>query len=130
MIGHILVIDDNPINLKLASEILLAAGYAVETAVDAERAQELLTHLLPDLILMDIALPGMDGLRLTRIIKTDPRLTQVPIIALTAYAMRGDEQKAKDAGCDGYITKPIDTRQFIAEVSRILQAAQSRRLKP
>jgi CheY-like chemotaxis protein len=130
MNGHILIVDDNPINLKLASEILLASGYTVDEAINADQAQELLVTVLPDLILMDIALPGMDGLSLTRIIKADARLGHVPIIALTAFAMQGDDRKAADAGCDGYITKPIDTRKFVAQVSSILEAARTRQRPP
>jgi CheY-like chemotaxis protein len=130
MSGHILVVDDNPINLKLASEILLAGGYTVDGAVDAEHAQELLMTVVPDLVLMDIALPGMDGLALTRIIKADARLKAVPVVALTAYAMRGDDAKALDAGCDGYITKPIDTRALVERVSAIINEARARLRKP
>jgi CheY-like chemotaxis protein len=121
----VLIVDDHPINLKLASEVLLASDYEVVVAADAEQAQQLLTTLVPDLILMDIALPGMDGLALTKIIKADPRLRRVPVVALTAYAMRGDELKASDAGCDGYITKPIDTRSLVEQVRALIDAAQA-----
>ena len=130
MMGHVLIVDDNPINLKLASEILHAGGYTVDRAVDAEQAQVLLAALSPDLILMDIGLPGMDGLGLTRIIKADVRLRHVPVVAFTAFAMRGDDRKAADAGCDGYITKPIDTRRFVEQVSAILAAARARPRDP
>ena len=126
MSGHILIVDDNPINLKLASEVLLAGGYTVAVAVDAEDAQRLLAVCCPDLILMDIALPGMDGLSLTRIIKADPRLRQIPVVALTAYAMRGDDLKAAEAGCEGYITKPIDTRTLVSQVAEVICAARGR----
>lgn len=112
----ILIVDDNPINLKLASRILEFEGFDVELAEDAEHAQEILASSIPNLILMDIALPGMDGLTLTRLLKADPRTRSVPIVALTAFAMRGDEEKALEAGCDGYITKPIDTRKFPQQV--------------
>jgi CheY-like chemotaxis protein len=124
--GLILVVDDNPINLKLAEEILLSGGYTVVRAADAEQARHLLTTLLPDLIMMDIALPGMDGLSLTRIIKSDVRLRHIPVVALTAYAMRGDDLKAAEAGCDGYITKPIDTRVLVDQVSAIIRASRLR----
>lgn len=117
----VLVVDDNPINLKLASEVLEFEGYLVEGAEDAERAQEMLKRSLPDLILMDIALPGMDGLTLTRKLKADERTRHIRILALTAFAMKGDEQKAREAGCDGYITKPIDTRNLPLQVAEILQ---------
>jgi CheY-like chemotaxis protein len=126
MKGLVLIVDDHPINLKLASEVLLAGDYRVVVAADAEQAQQLLTTLVPDLILMDIALPGMDGLSLTKIIKKDVRLCHVPVVALTAYAMRGDELKASDAGCDAYITKPIDTRSLVEQVSVIIDAARAR----
>jgi CheY-like chemotaxis protein len=125
MKGLVLIVDDHPINLKLASEVLLASDYKVVVAADAEQAQYLLTTLVPDLILMDIALPGMDGLTLTKIIKADARLRHVPVVALTAYAMRGDELKAFDAGCDGYITKPIDTRSLVDQVSALIDAART-----
>jgi CheY-like chemotaxis protein len=106
----ILVVDDNPTNLKLISDVLEFEGYIVLQAVDAEQAQVVLGSISPDLILMDIALPGMDGLTLTRKLKADPRTRTIRIVALTAFAMVGDEKKARDAGCDGYITKPINTR--------------------
>lgn len=122
----ILVVDDNPTNLKLASALLQSEGHEVVPAGDAEQAQALLSERVPDLILMDIALPGMDGLELTRRLKADPRLRHVPVIALTAFAMKGDEQKARDAGCDGYITKPIDTRAMPALVRQALQQAAQR----
>lgn len=117
----ILIVDDNPTNLKLASQVLECEGYLIEAAEDAERAQEILRHSMPDLILMDIALPGMDGLTLTRLLKANPAYQHIRIVALTAFAMKGDEQKARDAGCDGYITKPIDTRKLSVQVGEILQ---------
>ena len=126
MKGLVLIVDDHPINLKLASEVLLASNYKVVVAADAEQAQHLLTTLVPDLILMDIALPGMDGLTLTKLIKADARLRHIPVVALTAYAMRGDELKASDAGCDGYITKPIDTRSLVGQVSALIDVARAR----
>lgn len=117
---RILVVDDNPTNLKLVSDLLAFDGFEVLKAMDAEEAQVVLTVVLPDLILMDIALPGMDGLTLTRLLKAEARTRHIRIVALTAFAMKGDEQKALDAGCDGYITKPIDTRGLPGEVARIL----------
>jgi CheY-like chemotaxis protein len=126
----VLIVDDNPVNLKLASEVLLAGDYRVVGAADAEMAQRLLSAVVPDLILMDIALPGLDGLSLTKLIKADERLRHVPVVALTAYAMRGDDLKAAAAGCDGYITKPIDTRLLAKQVASIIEAAQARPRKP
>jgi len=121
---RILIIDDNPVNLRLASDVLEAADFDIIQAVDAEQAQRILINVIPDLILMDIALPGMDGLTFTRKLKADSRLRPVPIVALTASAMKGDDRKAIDAGCAGYITKPIDTREFPRLVRSFLLAAQ------
>jgi CheY-like chemotaxis protein len=104
----ILIVDDNPINLKLARVILASEGYVVKTADDAEQALAALQDFEPALILMDLQLPGMDGLTLTRQLRRDPRWSSTWIVALTAYAMKGDEAKALAAGCDGYLTKPID----------------------
>ena len=108
----IFIIDDHPVNLELAKVLLTLEGYDVHTAGDAESALLLLPDLRPDLILMDIQLPGMDGLELARRLKADPLHKHARIVALTAYAMKGDEEKALAAGCDGYLSKPIDTRTF------------------
>jgi CheY-like chemotaxis protein len=120
MKARILIVDDNPTNLKLASDVLMSEGFAVEMAQDADEARMLLGRRLPDLILMDIALPGMDGLTLTRLLKAESRFALVPIVALTASAMRGDEEKALAAGCAGYITKPINTRTFGRQIRELL----------
>jgi CheY-like chemotaxis protein len=124
--AQILVVDDNVVNLKLAAAVLMSSGHAVLRAADADEAQQLLAHIVPDLILMDIALPGMDGLTLTRRLKADPRLARVPVLALTAFAMKGDDAKAREAGCDGYITKPIDTRALPRLIEQVLQQAGQR----
>jgi len=116
----ILIVDDNPTNLKLARVVLAAEGYEVRVAVDAEEALTILDGFHPRLILMDLQLPGMDGLTLTRRLKGDPATSGVAILALTAYAMKGDEEKARQAGCDGYITKPIDTRTLPAVIAGVL----------
>jgi CheY-like chemotaxis protein len=121
MSACILIIDDNPTNLKLAADVLAMEGYAIETAVDAEKAEEILKRTKPDLILMDIALPGMDGLTLTRKLRANDVLKELPVIAMTAFAMKGDEQKALDAGCDSYITKPLDTRKLPQQVAAFLR---------
>jgi two-component system cell cycle response regulator DivK len=104
----ILIVDDNATNLKLARVLLQGEGYDVRTAADAEDALRLLSTFKPRLILMDIQLPGMDGLELTRRLKADVDTRDIVILALTASAMKGDEEKARAAGCDGYIAKPID----------------------
>jgi CheY-like chemotaxis protein len=120
MTPRILVVDDNPLNIKLVADVLGSEGFTVERAQDALQAQAILKHSLPDLILMDIALPGMDGLTLTRLLKADARLSHIPVVALTASAMKGDDKKALAAGCAGYITKPIDTRDFARQVRSFL----------
>jgi len=124
MSRHVLIIDDNPTNLKLAAQVLEIEGYRVNLAIDAEHALEILDNAIPDVILMDIALPGMDGLSLTRKLRTDARLQHIPVIAMTAFAMKGDEQRAIGAGCEGYITKPIDTRRFAQQLEACLQEAR------
>ena len=121
--GTILVVDDHPTNLKLCKVMLSVDGYEVHTAADAEEALVLLGTVHPGLILMDLQLPGLDGLELTRRLKADPATRDIVIVALTAYAMKGDEQKALDAGCDGYLAKPIDTRLLAATVAKYLAQA-------
>jgi CheY-like chemotaxis protein len=118
----ILIVDDNAVNLKLARVVLEAAGYDVRTAIDAGATLRLLDGWRPQLVLMDIQLPDMDGLTLTRRLKQDERYRGIRIVALTAYAMKGDEAKALAAGCDGYITKPIDVDALVAAVAAELAA--------
>ncbi len=112
----ILIVDDTPVNLKLTRILLVNEGYKVLTAASAEEALELLRSFHPSLVLADIQLPGMDGLEFTRRVKLDAATRDIMVIALTAFATKGDEQKAIDAGCDGYITKPIDTRSLGARI--------------
>lgn len=116
----ILVVDDNPINLKLAGDLLELEAFEVRRAADAESALEMIRNKHPDLILMDVALPGMDGLTLTRVLKESPGTEHIVIVALTAFAMKGDHEKILAAGCDTYITKPINTRSFPDQVKQIL----------
>jgi CheY-like chemotaxis protein len=116
----ILIVDDNPSNTKLLAFLLGSKGYEVRTAANADEALATLAEWKPRLILMDIQLPGMDGLTLTRQLKADPATSAIPIIAATAYAMKGDEERARAAGCDGYFTKPIDTRQLPVDIARFL----------
>lgn len=121
--GHcILIVDDNQMNLKLVRVVLSGEGYEVRTAADAEEALGVLEQWHPSLILMDIQLPGMDGLQLTRRLKAAAATREILIVAITAYAMKGDEQKALAAGCDGYLTKPIDTRILPDVVARYLSS--------
>ena len=123
----ILIVDDNLANLKLARVLLSVDGYDIRTAASAEEALTVLDRFHPRLILMDLQLPGIDGLELTRMLKADPARRSVIVLALTAYAMKGDAEKAFAAGCDGYITKPIDPDDFSAEVKRHLFATANSR---
>ncbi|MCW3122690.1 MAG: response regulator [Flavipsychrobacter sp.] len=117
----IMIVEDNPINLKLARVLLEMDGFEVFACMDAESAQESLKEVRPDVILMDVALPEMDGLELTRILKADEKMKDIKIIALTAFAMKTDKDKVMAAGCDGYITKPIDTRKFTEQILELLK---------
>ena len=108
----ILVVEDNKMNLELVSDILTAHGYEVIQASEGHQALDLARTHLPDLILMDIQLPEMDGLEVTRRLKSDPGTSGIGIVALTAHAMRGDKERAQAAGCAGYIAKPIDIHEF------------------
>ena len=122
----ILVVDDNLLNRKLAGDLLEMEGHEVHQCDDAAEALDWLARgRTPDLVLMDISLPGMDGLTLTRQLKAEPRYAHMPVVAMTAFAMKGDEQKALDAGCSGYITKPVDTRRLPAQVAEYIAAAKS-----
>jgi len=117
---RILIIEDNPTNMKLASSLLKNRGYTVLEANDAEVGLRLANAEPPDLILMDIQLPGMDGLTATRSLKDNPYTCNIPIIALTAFAMKGDEQKILEAGCDAYIAKPLRYKDFLKTVESFL----------
>ncbi len=118
--ASVLIVDDNPLNLKLVRVLLAVEGYDVRTATDSDEALAVLAAFHPRLILMDIQLPGMDGLELTRRLKADPASSDICIIAITAFAMKGDEERARAAGCDDYIAKPIDTRALPGIVARHL----------
>ena len=113
----ILVVEDNPSNLKLTSFVLEQAGHAVISAVDAEAGLRLARDRRPDLILMDIQLPGMDGLAAVGLLKQDVATQAIPVIALTALAMSGDEARIRSAGCADYIAKPIRYREVLATVA-------------
>ena len=118
--GRILLVEDNPQNRRLAQFLLKSKGYIVYEATTGEQALELARTQRPDLILMDLQLPGLDGFAVTRMLKTDAATRDIPVVAMTAYAMKGDREKALAEGCDGYIAKPIDTREFPMTVRRYL----------
>jgi CheY-like chemotaxis protein len=121
----ILLVEDNPVNRRLAEFLLRSQGYRVREALTAEEAFEILKTDRPDLILMDLQLPGMDGLQAVRQLKQDPAMQDIPVVAVTSYAMKGDREKAREAGCAGYVTKPIDKATLIEEIAT--QLAKSRR---
>ena len=127
---QILVVEDNALNLELVSDLLEANDLVVHHARTAEEAFRLARELLPDLILMDVSLPGLDGLAATKALRAEPATRHLTIIALTAHAMKGDEELALKAGCDGYLAKPIDTRTFVNQVAGFIAAANSRQTKP
>jgi len=112
----ILVVEDNPTNMKLSTFLLESADYTVLAATNAEIGLTLAREARPDLILMDIQLPGMDGLEATALLKADEATRGIPVIALTALAMKGDEERILAAGCDGYIAKPLDYKDFLATI--------------
>lgn len=116
----ILVVDDNPQNCKLLSFLLSDHGYSVRLAANADEALAAIAAQTPRLILMDVQLPGMDGLTLTRKLKADPQTRGIFVVALTASAMKGDEERAREAGCDAYVTKPIDTRSLPDKIAEYL----------
>jgi CheY-like chemotaxis protein len=123
---RLLVVDDNATNMKLLRVLLMTEGYEVRTAVDAKEALAILGSFRPQLILMDVQLPGMSGLELTQQLKADPAMRDIIVLAVTAYAMKGDEERARAAGCDGYLSKPIDTRTLATTVAKHLSAAHPR----
>ncbi len=127
---RILVVEDNLLNLELVTDLLEVAGFIVCPAQTAEEGLRAARELSPDLIFMDLSLPGLDGLAATRALRDDPATRHLTIIALTAHAMKGDDASALRAGCNGYLTKPIDTRTFAAKVAAFIAAADSRLTEP
>ncbi len=115
--AKVLVVEDNAANMALATFLLQSAGHTVLSATDAEAGLTLARAEQPNLILMDIQLPGIDGLAATRLLKSDPLTRTIPVIALTALAMKGDEERIRAAGCDGYIAKPLAYKDFLAVIS-------------
>jgi len=118
------VVEDNLMNLELVSDVLEAHGYQVLQADTGQKALEIADRDQPDLVLMDIQLPEMDGLEVTRLLKKNERTSHISVIALTAHAMRGDEERAREAGCSGYIAKPINTREFASVIAGYLGKPQ------
>jgi two-component system cell cycle response regulator DivK len=115
--AKVLIIEDNPTNMTLAIFLLQSAGHTVLSATDAESGMTLAHDEQPNLILMDIQLPGLDGLQATVLLKRDPATSAIPVIALTALAMKGDEERIRAAGCDGYIAKPMRYQEFLSTIT-------------
>jgi two-component system, cell cycle response regulator DivK len=124
MMARVLVVEDNASNMTLATFLLKSAGHTVLPATDAEAGLAIARAEQPDLVLMDIQLPGMDGLEATALLKADPATAALPVIALTALAMKGDEERIRAAGCDGYIAKPMRYAEFLTTVAKFLQAGE------
>jgi two-component system, cell cycle response regulator DivK len=122
-VATILIVEDNATNMKLSTFLLESANYTVLTATNAETGLTFAREEHPDLILMDIQLPGMDGLEATSLLKGDEATRDIPVIALTALAMKGDEERILAAGCNGYIAKPLDYKDFLAVVAATLAKA-------
>lgn len=125
----ILIIEDDELNQKLVKEILRVGNYKAIEALDAETGIELARRHKPDLILMDIHLPKMDGFSATKLIKSDEDLKQLPIVALTALAMPDDREKAREAGCDGYVTKPFRFQDLLKTINRLLDSSDRDNIK-
>jgi len=121
----VLVVEDNESNMKVVTDLLVAFGYDVIQSFSAEEAIQRAEPEHPSLILMDISLPGMDGLTATKVLKNNPATAHIPVVALTAHAMKDDEARAREAGCDAYILKPIDTRSFCSNLSALIKSKGS-----
>jgi two-component system cell cycle response regulator DivK len=122
----LLIVDDIPMNISLARAVLEADGFVVDGATDAAEAMQKVFRFLPEVILMDIQMPGMDGLKLASILRATEATEHIVVIAFTAYAMRGDEEKMRMMGCDGYLSKPIEVKTFAADVRAEMAAAAAR----
>jgi len=130
MAEKILIVEDNPRNMRLFSMILKAAGYTLLEAADGDEALAKAVQEHPDLILMDVQLPGLSGLDVTRRLRQMPGFERVPIIAISAYAMKGDRERIIEAGCDTYLSKPVNTRELPAVVAAMLADRESERPTP
>jgi two-component system cell cycle response regulator DivK len=120
--GLILLVEDDALSLKLMKDVLEAQGYQVARATNGPEGLAAAREHLPDLVVMDIGLPGMDGVEVTRTLKADASVGAIPVLAVSAYAMPGDEARMREAGCDGFMTKPLRFAEFVAEVDRLLAA--------
>ncbi len=121
---RVLMAEDSPVNRELLREILESRGYQVDEAVDGEEALEKMGRSRPDILLLDIGMPKLDGFGVIQRVRQDPSLANLPVLAVTAYAMRGDREKGLDAGFDGYLSKPVNARSLFAEMERVLSKSQ------
>lgn len=119
-VKRVLIVEDNDLNMKLFRDLLLAHGYEVSHTRSGHEALKLARDVLPDLVLMDMQLPEVSGLEVTQWFKSDPDLRKIPVIAITAFAMKGDEEKIRNGGCDDYLAKPISITKFIATIQRYI----------
>lgn len=126
----VLIVEDNPTNMKLASLLLTKGGHTVMCAIDAESGLALARSKLPDLILMDLQLPGMDGISATAILKRESATAAIPVIAVTALALKADEDQSRSAGCDAYIVKPLRYKELFAEIDAQLARARANKASP
>ena len=126
----ILIVEDNLLNLEMATDLLEAGGFTVLSAPSAEEGMRMAREIMPDLVLMDVGLPGMDGLSATVALKASPLTRNLTLVGFSAHAMTGDVEIALRAGCDGYVIKPIDTRTFVDTVRRFIEKGRSRRPSP
>ncbi|MFZ4404508.1 MAG: response regulator [Pseudobdellovibrionaceae bacterium] len=125
MAKRILIVEDNDLNLKLFRDLLGANGYETVETREGLEAISLTRNMMPDLILMDIQLPEISGLDITKKIKADPQIQHIPVIAVTAFAMKDDEEKIMQAGCEAYLSKPIAIDQFLATIRRLLEGVEA-----
>jgi CheY-like chemotaxis protein len=126
----VLIAEDNAVNRELLREILEARGYAVDEACDGQAALEMIEHMRPDILLLDIGMPILDGFAVVRRIRENPRLAALPVLAVTAYAMQGDREKILSSGFDGYLSKPVKRTVLEEEIDRLLKASESRNAAP
>ncbi|MEO6951281.1 MAG: response regulator [Polyangia bacterium] len=117
----VLIIDDNALNVQLLSFLLAAHGYEIRSATSVAEAEASLAEVIPHVILVDVCMPGPDGLTLVRRLKADPRTKEIPVVVVTASAMKGDDVRAREAGCDDYVTKPVDTRALPGRIAELLK---------
>lgn len=119
--ARILLVEDNPLNRELTTDLLEFGGFEVHTAATGEEGLEMAARCQPDLVILDLSLPGMDGLSVARCLKADPELARIPVLVVSAHALKEDEQRAREVGCCGFLSKPFDSRIFVSKVRSFLE---------